>query len=152
MALQTRNERRYVRMTKLAPEKDWRNRPLDTWNVATFTAYLTDKHREMFGIDYVPMRGWRTEQGILGGLIGTQSRTAPRPRTVSNALVKRFIDETFASYTPTAQWPGTSFGFMWSYRKTDWQRLQAEELAQQRRKESVDNTPSTDELANWFAE
>lgn len=136
--------------TKLAAAKDWQNRPIETWNVASYCSYLTDKHREMFGIDYAPMRGWRTEQGILGGLIGTQSRTAPKPRTASNADVKRFIDETFASYTPTAQYPGTSFGFMWTYRKTDWQRIQAESLAQARRAEAVAETPDLEQLSDWW--
>jgi len=122
---------------KLAPAKAWAERDIAEWNVASFCAYLTDKHREMFGIDYAPMRGWRTEQGILGGLIGTQSRTAPKPRTASNEDVKRFIDETFATYTPTTQYPGTSFGFMWTYRKTDWQRICAASMAQARRAEAV---------------
>lgn len=141
-----------ARKPKLAPAKAWAERDITDWNVATFCAYLTDKHREMYGVDYVPMRGWRTEQGILGGLIGTQSRTNPKPRTASNALVKRFIDETFTQYKPTREWPGTSFGFMWTYRKTEWQRLQAEELAQSRREISVAETPAADELADWFAE
>lgn len=139
-------------MTKLPPAKDWRNRPLETWNVASFCAYLTDKHKEMFGIDYAPMRGWRTEQGILGGLIGTQSRTAPKPRTVSNALVKAFIDETFAAYRPTAEWPGTSFGFMYTYRKNVLQRLQAEELAKAKRTEAAKKTEDDDwdEVEAWL--
>jgi len=139
-------------MTKLAPAKDWRNRPIESWNVATFCAYLTDKHAELFGIDYAPMRGWRTEQGILGGLIGTQSRTNPRPRTASNADVKAFIDVTFAGYRPTAQYPGTSFGFMWSYRKTDWQRIQAESIAKARREEAVEESDNNDwdEVSEWL--
>ena len=143
--------RRYGMTTnKLAAAKDWRNRPLETWNVASFCAYLTDKHTHMFGIDYAPMRGWRTEQGILGGLIGTQSRTAPKPRTASNADVKRFIDETFASYTPTAQYPGTSFGFMWSYRKTDWQRIQAESNRKQRAEQHAQQEEDWDEITEWL--
>lgn len=135
---------------KLAPAKAWAERGIADWNVASFCAYLTDKHREMFGIDYAPMRGWRTEQGILGGLIGTQSRTSPKPRTASNADVKAFIDETFAGYTPTTQYPGTSFGFMWTYRKTDWQRIQAASMAQARRAEAVEAS-DIDEVADWFA-
>lgn len=135
---------------KLAPAKDWRNRPIETWNVASFCAYLTDKHRELYGVDYVPMRGWRAEQGILGALIGTQSRTAPKPRTVSNEAVKRFIDETFENYRPTAQYPGTSFGFMYTYRKHDWQRIQADELARARRKTSVEEAPDIGELTDWW--
>ena len=88
---------------KLPAAKDWRNRDLSDWNVVSFTEYLRDKHKEMFGVDYAPMGGrWGMEQGILGDLIGTQSRTNPKSRTASNAAVKRFIDETFAEYKPTA--------------------------------------------------
>lgn len=140
-------------MTKLAPAKDWRNRPLETWNTTTFCAYLTDHHRELFGIDYAPMGGWRMEQGMIGRLIGTGGKN-PKPRTASNALVKAFIDETFASYTPTPEWPGTSFGFMWAYRKADWQRLQAAELAQDRRKASAakaqQSAMTDEELEAWL--
>lgn len=121
---------------KLAPSKDWRNRDLSDWNVGHFTEYIRDKHRELFGIDYAPFGGtWGLEQGILGDLIGTQSRKNPKPRTASNASVKRFIDETFENYRPTSRYPGTSFGFMWTYRKRDWQQIQAEELADKRREE-----------------
>ncbi|MHC8516827.1 hypothetical protein [Sporosarcina sp. ITBMC105] len=134
---------------KLAPAKDWRNRPLETWNVSSFCAYLTDKHVAMFGIPYAPMRGWRTEQGILGVLIGTQSRKEPRPRTASNAAVKRFIDDTFASYKPTREWPGTSFGFMWTYRKHEWQRILAEEMAQERRKAHAAQAQDYAEYEGW---
>src|SRR5690625_1802131 len=121
---------------KLPPASNWQARDIDDWNVTTFTEYLRDKHRELFGIDYAPFGGtWGMEQGVLGDLIGTQSRKSPKPRTASNASVKRFIDETFDNYRPTSKYPGTSFGFMWTYRKTDWQRIQAEELADKRREE-----------------
>src|SRR5690625_3483028 len=136
---------------KLAPSKDWRNRDLSDWTVLSFTEYLRDKHKEMFGVDYAPMGGrWGMEQSILGDLIGTQSRTNPKPRTASNAAVKRFIDETFAQYKPTAQYPGTSFGFMWVYRKNVWQQIQAEEIINKRREEGEEDAPSLKELSEWF--
>lgn len=137
---------------KLPSAKDWRNRPIESWNTTTFTEYLKDKHLELFGIDYAPHGGrWGFEQGILGDLIGTQARTNPKQRTASNADVKRFIDETFAQYKPSPKYPGTSFGFMWTYRKTDWQRIQAEskrkEQAQAKaEKQAVD----FEELADWL--
>ena len=136
---------------KLAPAKEYYNRSIETWTVLSFTEYLRDKHKEMFGVDYAPMGGrWGMEQGILGDLIGTQSRTNPKPRTASNVDVKRFIDETFASYKPSAKYPGTSFGFMWTYRKQDWQRIQADELAKENRKQAVEESPTLDELSDWF--
>ena len=90
------------------------------------------------------------EQGVLGDLIGTQSRKNPKPRTASNAAVKRFIDETFAEYKPTAQYPGTSFGFMWTYRKNVWQQIQAEEMSKEKAERAKDDAPSLSELENWF--
>ncbi len=136
---------------RLAPAKDWRNRPLESWNVATFHAYLADKHKELFGVDYAPYGGtYGMEQGVLGDLIGTQSRTNPKPRTASNEAVKRFIDVTFENYRPSAQYPGTSFGFMWTYRKQDWQRIQADSLAQERRRTSVEEAPDLEELSDWW--
>lgn len=137
-------------MSRTAPAKDWRNRPIETWNVTTFTEYLRDKHREMFGIDYAPHGGrWGFEQGILGDLIGTQSRKNPKPRTASNEDVKRFIDDTFAEYRPTPKYPGTSFGFMWTYRKNVWQRIQAES-ARRERVQQANESVDWDELAEWL--
>lgn len=144
-----------AKKSRLPNAKDWRNRPLERWNVTSFTEYLKDKHRDLFGIDYAPMGGrWGLEQGILGDLIGTQSRTSPKPRSASNEAVKNFIDVTFENYLPNAQYPGTSFGFMWTYRKQDWQRIQAEEvkqqLAQERRRTSVEEATDLEELSDWW--
>ena len=112
---------------KLPPASDWQARNIDDWNTTTFHAYLSDKHEEMFGCTYAPFRGWQAEKGIIGRLIGTQSKAG----THSKALVKRFIDETFATYKPTTKYPGTSFGFMYTYRKNELQRLEAEERRKQ---------------------
>ena len=136
-------------MTKrLPPAKDWRDRDIEDWNTTTFTHYLQDKHREMFGIEYVPMRGWRMEQGQLGRLIGTKSKEG----THSKAVVKRFIDEAFAEYKPTKEWPGTNFGFIYAYRRQILQRVEAEEVAEERRQErqqAVENIDYT-ELDDWL--
>lgn len=131
---------------KLPPAKDWRNRDLSDWNVVSFTEYLRDKHREQFGIEYAPMRGWAFEQGHLGRLIGTRTREG----THSKAVVKRFIDEAFAEYTPTAQYPGTNFGFIYSYRRNILQRVEAEELAKEKAEQAREEAPSLDDLAGWL--
>lgn len=137
--------------TKLAPAKDWRNRPIESWNVLTFTEYLKDAHKEITGLDYAPFGGrWAMEQGILGDLIGTASRNNPKPRTASNEVVKRFIDEAFATYTPNDRFPGTSLGFTWTYRKEVWQRIQAEERATQKREQAKEDAPSLEELGDWL--
>ena len=137
---------------KLAPAKEYYNRPIHTWTVISFTEYLKDKHREMFGIDYAPHGGrWGYEQSVLGDLIGTQSRKNPKPRTASNADVKRFIDVTFENYQPTPQWPGVNFGWVWTYRKTDWQRIQAESNRKAKaEKASEDVTKNWSEVAEWL--
>ena len=132
---------------KLPPATAWQERDISDWNVATYHAYLVDKHRELFGIDYAPMRGWTAEKGMIGDIIGTKTG---KPRKASNEALKRFIDVTFEGYRPTAEYPGTSFGFMWSYRKTDWQRIQADELAQARRQASAEEEATVEELTDWW--
>jgi len=131
---------------KLPPAKDWRNRDIDDWNVTTFTEYLRDKHREQFGIEYAPMRSWQLEQGQLGRLIGTRTKEG----THSKAAVKRFIDEAFASYTPTAQYPGTNFGFIYSYRRNILQRVEAEGKTEARRNKAREEAPNARDLADWL--
>src|SRR5699024_7270346 len=133
---------------KLPPAKDWRNRDIDDWNVVSFTEYLRDKHREQFGIEYAPMRSWRMEQGQIGRLIGTRTKEG----THSKAMVKRFIDEAFASYTPTAKYTGTNFGYIYTNRWNLLQRIEAEASEKKRlkeRRESVEEVDYTD-LSEWI--
>ena len=133
---------------KIPPATDWQARDINDWNTTTFTKYLQDKHRELFGIDYVPFGGtWRTEQGMIGRLIGTKAKAG----THSKAIVKRFIDETFEAYKPTPQYPGTNFGFMYSYRKYELQRIEAEEkrrIASQVKSE--EQAKDWSEIAEWL--
>jgi len=137
---------------KSVSAKDWRNRPIETWTVTSFTEYLKDSHKERFGVDYAPMRSWGIEQGMLGDLIGTQARKNPKPRTATNSQVKRFIDECFATYTPNAQYPGTSFGFSYAYKKNVWQRIQMEEKAQAKRLDAIAEAGNEDwdEVSEWL--
>lgn len=136
-------------MTKKLPTAtDWRARNIDDWNTLTFTEYLKDKHREIFGIEYAPMRSWQMEQGLIGRLIGTKSKAG----THSKAVVKAFIDEAFRTYRPTPQYPGTNFGFIYAYRRNILQRLESEEKrkanAEVWAKESSDDL--NEDLANWL--
>ena len=131
---------------KLPPAKDWRNRDIDDWNVTTFTEYLRDKHHEMFGVEYAPMRSWQLEQGQLGRLIGTRTKEGAH----SKSMVKRFIDEAFKTYKPTPQYPGTNFGFIYAYRRNVLQRLEAEEGVKVRQKQAREEAPSTRDLADWL--
>lgn len=131
---------------KLPPATDWRNRHIDDWNTLTFTEYMKDKHRELFGCEYVPMRSWRTEQGMIGRLIGTRTKAG----THDKALIKRFIDEAFESYKPTPQYPGTNFGFIYAYRRNILQRLEAEERAKAIEQRAIEESANIEELSEWF--
>ena len=135
-----------TKRSKLPPASDWQARDINDWNTLTFTEYLKDKHRELFGIEYAPMRSWRMEQGQIGRLIGT----ARKEGSHSKAVVKRFIDEAFESYKPTPQYPGTNFGFIYAYRRNILQRLEAEERAESRREKARAEAPSLDELSDWL--
>lgn len=133
-------------MTKLPDAKNWQERDIDDWNTLSFTEYLKAKHLEVFGIVYAPMRGWRFEQGHLGTLIGTKTKES----THSKAVVKRFIDECFETYSPTHDYPGTNFGFIYSYRRNVLQRLAAEELADKRAEVNREEAPALSDLTGWL--
>lgn len=131
---------------KLPPASDWQARDIDDWNTTTFTHYLQDKHRELFGIEYAPMRSWRMEQGQIGRLIGTRTKSG----THSKAMIKRFIDEAFSTYKPTPQYPGTNFGFMYAYRRNILQRLEAEEVSKIKQEKARKEAPTFDDLSEWL--
>lgn len=134
-------------MTKrLPPASDWQARDISDWNTTTFTHYLQDKHREVFGIEYAPMRGWRMEQGLIGRLIGTKSK----PGTHDKAVVKAFIDEAFRTYKPTAQYPGTNFGFIYAYRRNILQRLEAEQITKEKRNRAKSESEDLTDLSDWL--
>ena len=127
--------------------KRYQAKSIDDWNVRDFHDYMRDKHEELFGCEYVPMRSWQTEQGLLGNLIGT----ARKQGTHDKALIKRFIDEAFATYKPTPQYPGINFGFIYTYRRNILQRLQAEEnRKKQSEKQRQENEATLDDLAEWL--
>ncbi len=131
---------------KLPPASDWRARDIADWNTKTFTHYLQDKHREIFGIEYAPMRSWRMEQGLIGRLIGTKSKAGSH----SKEIVKAFIDEAFRTYKPTPQYPGTNFGFIYSYRRNILQRLEAEQVTKEKRNKAKTESEDMSDLSDWL--
>ena len=132
---------------KLPPSREYYNRKIEDWTVLSFTEYLRDKHREQFGIEYAPFGGrWATEQGMIGRLIGTKTKEG----THSKATVKRFIDEAFKAYKPTPQYPGTNFGFIYSYRRNILQRVEAEGKTEARRNKAREEAPSARDLTDWL--
>ena len=72
---------------------DWRNLPLADWNCTTFTAYLEDRTRELYGVEYLPGGGgaknvrWSREKGMM-----KQAQTK-----YGNTVLRKFIDLCHAS-------------------------------------------------------
>lgn len=106
------------------------------WNTNHIHVYLADEHEKRFGVPYSPFKSYKTEKGMIGKIIGT----ARKPGEYSPEILKCFVDECFATYRPNREYPGTSFGFCWTYRQNVWQRLVAEE----RRKANVVKTDDTE--------
>lgn len=130
------------------PTKKYDEIEVTAWNVKHFTDYLVAEHRRIFGVDYRPMGGWQVERGMIGNIIGTSKKAG----THDKALIKRFIDVCFAEYKPSAQYPGTSFGFSWTWRSNVLQRLQAEEARKVTASDAVkaSDNDKLDELEAWL--
>jgi hypothetical protein len=128
-------------MAKQKLPTDWRERPLDKWNTSTFHAYLSDRHFEIYGISYVPMRGWMAEKGRLKREIDEHGPE----------VVKQFIDACFADYRPTAQYPGLNFGFMATYQKSRiLPPILADEQRKQRLNECANERMSVEEINDYL--
>ncbi|MBG9915238.1 hypothetical protein ABD67_09995 [Bacillus sonorensis] len=114
------------------------DKPVSKWNTRDFQAYLKAEHERLYGVPYVPMRGWQAEAGMLGSWVGTKRK----PGEYGPEITKRFIDLCFAQYRPTADWPGISFGFMQTYMGRNLQRavaeIKAESATQQRREQQAE--------------
>jgi hypothetical protein len=130
------------RNNRLPSAKDWRARPVETWNTASFTEYLRDRHTELYGIPYVPGRGgWRAEQGMIKRMIDEHG----------SEVVRRFIDGCFREYRPTREYPGVNFTFMYTYmRARVLPKVLAEEKREVRREVAEAARPSFEELAEWL--
>ncbi len=122
------------------------DKPVSGWTVNDMLAYIADKHLELYGVEYVPYRSWSVERGLLGNLIGTRTK----PRKYSPAVVKRFVDECFASHRVSPQYPGVSFGWFWTYKKAVWQRVLAEEKRKEAAAKAESDDDNWDELADWL--
>lgn len=103
---------------------DWRNLPIDRWNVRTITQMFVDLNREYYGVEYAPLRNWSFEQGVI-----------KRALTEHGAeLLRQAFDECFRDYRPTAQYPILTAGFAVAYRiNTIIPRLKAEAAERERR-------------------
>ncbi|MEC1426688.1 hypothetical protein P9D51_11285 [Bacillus sonorensis] len=114
------------------------DKPVSKWNTHDFQSYLKAEHERLYGVPYVPMRGWQAEAGMLGRWVGTKRK----PGEYGPEITKRFIDLCFAEYRPNPQYPGISFGWMKTYMGRNLQRavaeIKAEEEAQQRREQQAE--------------
>lgn len=122
------------------------DKPVSGWTVNDMLAYIADKHLELYGVEYVPYRSWSVERGLLGNLIGTRTK----PRRYEPEVVKRFVDECFANHRVSAQYPGVSFGWFWTYKKAVWQRVLAEEKRKEAAAKAESDNDKWDELADWL--
>src|SRR5690554_6946012 len=122
---------------------NYTDKPVEKWNVRDFHTYMQAEHLRRYGVSYAPMRSWRTEQGLLGNIIGT----AKKAGTHDKALIKAFIDRCFANYKPNANYPGISFGFMWTYMQRE---LQLAELDAKRAEAVAQASEEMEDLAEWL--
>lgn len=116
--------------------------PIEKWNTAHFQAYLADKHVDKFGIQYAAAGGVMAERSLLSKYIGTAKKSG----LYGKETVKAFIDACFEAYKPTAQYPGLSAWFMFTYMTAE---LQKAELAS-KRKEVETQTDEYEEVADWL--
>jgi hypothetical protein len=128
--------------------KDWRARPVKDWNVTTFHAFLIDKNKEEYGVDYVPFgkgpisKRWTTEKGQLKQAI----------TKFGNEVVLSFINEAFENHRFNPDFPTLSFGFMYAYMRNDLQRAQVEYIKRLERAKAIEEAEAqSDEVEeDWF--
>ncbi|MEH6941624.1 hypothetical protein [Bacillus sp. JJ722] len=123
---------------------DWRNLPIERWNVASFTAFITDTTREKYGVEYQPggkgakNQRWARERGMLKQAQGTYG----------NAVLRKFIELCWREYTPKAEFPYPTWTFMYSYMDRNFAKAQAE-VARANRAQAVP-TQDIEEIAEWL--
>jgi hypothetical protein len=126
---------------KLPDSKDWKERDISDWNCTTWHSYIIDRHTELFGVDYVPYRGWQAEKGMIKTLT----------TKYGNELIKAFIDVAITEYRPSREYPGTSFGWLYAYRTQTFQRVQADYMRRKEREaRRVVASLSWDEINEWL--
>lgn len=121
---------------------DWRNLPLEHWNVRTAHAMIIDLNAEKFGVEkYVPLRGWQFEQGVIKRALAVYG---------AEALCET-IERAFVEYKPSAQYPQLTAGFLIAYMLP---RIMPQVLAELKRKESAEaaaaGAMSAEEMASWL--
>lgn len=118
---------------------------IEEWTTLDFTKYLQAEHKRRYSIEYQPFGKWAVEQGNIGRIIGT----ARKQGTHSKQFLKDFIDACFDEYKPSVQYPGISFGFMLTYKKSTWQRVERQHNQTQAAVNQKETT-NWDEVADWL--
>ena len=126
-------------------ERKYETKPIEKWNVNDFMQYFGDQHLERFEVEYMPMGSWAAERGLIGNTIGTQKKAGK----VDKAVFKRFLDICLDEYKPTRQYPGTSIGFLITYRKNVLQRAEIE-LRSEERIEAEQMAEVSTDISDWF--
>ncbi|WP_353854743.1 hypothetical protein [Bacillus sp. Bos-x628] len=80
------------------------DKPIEKWTARDFIVYLHERHLEVYGIKYVA-----NNRGMEARNLKTMIDE------YGAAIVRDFIDACFAAYSPTSQYPGVNFGFMFTY-------------------------------------
>ncbi|RPF54793.1 hypothetical protein [Abyssicoccus albus] len=126
---------------------DYMDKNIEEWNVRDFHGYMNYITDKKFGVKYAPMRSWKMEQGMLGNIVGTKTKEGSHDKR----LIKAFIDLTFSEYKPTDQYPAPTFGFVWTYRQSDLQRVEKSLSKQKHEKETKEelNENKTD-IDDWL--
>ena len=126
-------------------ERKYETKPIEKWNVNDFMQYFGDQHLKRFEVEYMPMGSWAAERGLIGNTIGTQKKAGK----VDKAVFKRFLDICLDEYKPTRQYPGTSIGFLITYRKNVLQRAEIE-LRSEERVEAEQMAEVSTDISDWF--
>lgn len=126
-------------------ERKYKTKEIDKWNVNDFMQYFGDQHLDRFEVEYMPMGSWAVERGLIGNTIGTQKKKG----NVDKAVFKRFLDICLDEYKPTRQYPGTSIGFLLTYRKNVIQQVIVEMKTEDKVEVEQMAEVSTD-ISDWF--
>ncbi|MEK4970743.1 hypothetical protein MKX29_24365 [Cytobacillus sp. FSL R7-0696] len=132
-------------MTRIST-KDWRNLPIEKWNVSTAHQYLIDRNRELYGVTYEPFgsgsvsRRWSTEKGQLKNAINKHGAE----------VIREYIDICFATHRVNLQYPAMSFGFIFAYKRAELQQAEIAVKRKQQRAESASSAEETEIELDWF--
>lgn len=126
--------------------KDWRNLPIEKWNVTSVHQYLIDRNKELYGVTYEPFgsgpvsRRWSTEKGQVKNALNTYGPE----------VVREYIDRCFASHKVNPKYPALSFGFMFAYLRAELQQAELAVKRKQQRAEAVEVEESNEVDEEWF--